>query len=101
MITSAMDKSIAKSKELASAEVKIEQEKGKAKIAAATTVADTLNALSNLVGQETAAGKAMAVASATISAILSAQKAYESTIGIPFVGPVLAPINAGLALASS
>jgi len=100
MITSAMDKSIAKSKELASAEVKIEQEKGKAKIAAATAVADTLNALSNLVGQETAAGKAMAVASATISAILSAQKAYESTIGIPFVGPVLAPINAGLALAS-
>lgn len=67
---------------------------------AASATADTLANLSNLLGQETAAGKAMAVASATISAIVSAQKAYESTIGIPFVGPVLAPINAGLALAS-
>ena len=30
----------------------------------------------------------------------SAQKAYESTIGIPIVGPVLAPISAGLAVAA-
>jgi len=79
---------------------KLAEEEGKGKIAAAQATADTLANLSNLLGQETAAGKAAAVASATISAILSAQKAYESTIGIPFVGPVLAPINAGLALAS-
>ena len=82
------------------ARVKLTEEEKKAKILAAQTTADTLANLSNLLGQETAAGKAAAVASATISAILSAQKAYESTIGIPFVGPVLAPINAGLALAS-
>ena len=79
---------------------KLAEEEKKAKIDAAQGAADTLANLSNLLGQETAAGKAAAVASATISAILSAQKAYESTIGIPFVGPVLAPINAGLALAS-
>jgi chemotaxis protein histidine kinase CheA len=79
---------------------KLAEEEKKAKIQAAAATADTLANLSNLLGQETAAGKAMAVASATISAIVSAQKAYESTIGIPFVGPVLAPINAGLALAS-
>jgi hypothetical protein len=79
---------------------KLAEEEKKAKIVAAQATADTLASLSNLLGQETAAGKAAAVASATISAILSAQKAYESTIGIPFVGPVLAPINAGLALAS-
>lgn len=79
---------------------KLAEEEAKAKIMAASATADTLANLSNLLGQETAAGKAMAVASATISAIVSAQKAYESTIGIPFVGPVLAPINAGLALAS-
>jgi hypothetical protein len=79
---------------------KLADEEKKAKIDAAQGTADTLANLSNLLGQETAAGKAAAVASATISAILSAQKAYESTIGIPFVGPVLAPINAGLALAS-
>jgi len=87
-------------KKNAEARKKIAQEEAKAKIAAAQATADTLANLSNLLGQETAAGKAAAVASATISAILSAQKAYESTIGIPFVGPVLAPINAGLALAS-
>jgi hypothetical protein len=79
---------------------KLAEEEKKAKIVAAQATADTLGMLANLLGQETAAGKAAAVASATISAILSAQKAYESTIGIPYVGPVLAPINAGLALAS-
>jgi hypothetical protein len=79
---------------------KLAEEEKKAKIQAAAATADTLANLSNLLGQETAAGKAMAVASATISAIVSAQKAYESTIGIPYVGPILAPINAGLALAS-
>lgn len=71
-----------------------------AKKAAALAVADTLANVAALIGKETAAGKALAVASATISAISSAQKAYESTIGIPYVGPVLAPINAGLALAA-
>lgn len=87
-------------KKATAAKKKLAQEEAKAKIQAAQATADTLANLSNLLGQETAAGKAMAVASATISAIVSAQKAYESTIGIPFVGPVLAPINAGLALAS-
>jgi hypothetical protein len=87
-------------KKNAEARKKIAQEESKGRIAAAQATADTLANLSNLLGQETAAGKAAAVASATISAILSAQKAYESTIGIPIVGPVLAPINAGLALAS-
>jgi uncharacterized protein YacL (UPF0231 family) len=100
MITKAMDQSIAITKGQAEAGVKIAEEESKGKIAAAQGTADTLAGLANLLGTETAAGKAAAVASATISAILSAQKAYESTIGIPFVGPVLAPINAGLALAS-
>lgn len=91
---------VADEKKATEAKKKLAQEESKAKMLAAQTTADTLANLSNLLGQETAAGKAAAVASATISAILSAQKAYESTIGIPIVGPVLAPINAGLALAS-
>lgn len=91
---------VADEKKATEAKKKLAQEESKAKMLAAQTTADTLASLANLLGQETAAGKAAAVASATISAILSAQKAYESTIGIPFVGPVLAPINAGLALAS-
>lgn len=70
------------------------------KLKAAEATANTLGALSELLGKETAAGKAAAVASATISTFLSAQKAYESTVGIPIVGPVLAPINAGIAIAA-
>lgn len=100
MIIKAMDKSLANDKAITTAKKGLAEEEKNARIAAAMATADTLSSLSNLLGQETAAGKAAAVASATISAILSAQKAYESTIGIPFVGPVLAPINAGLALAS-
>lgn len=79
-----------------------EKELAKAKITAAVEAADavasTLNMAADLLGKNTAAGKTLAVASATISTFTSAQKAYESTIGIPFVGPVLAPINAGLAV---
>ena len=66
---------------------------------AVEAVAGVLANASNLLGQTTAAGKAVAVASATISTYLSAQKAYESLIGTPFVGPVLAPIAAGVAVA--
>lgn len=87
-------------KQNSEARVKIAIAERDAKRAAALAVADTLANVAVLIGKETAAGKALAVASATISAISSAQKAYESTVGIPYVGPVLAPINAGLALAA-
>ena len=79
---------------------KIAKDEANAKREAALAVADTLANVANLLGKETTAGKALAVASATISTINSAQKAYESTVGIPYVGPFLAPVNAGLALAA-
>lgn len=63
-------------------------------------VGATLNAASDLLGKQTTAGKILAIASATISTFTSAQKAYEATVGIPIVGPALAPINAGIALAA-
>ena len=72
----------------------------KAKLKAADEVANTLSAMSDLLGKETAAGKAAAVASATINTFSSAQKAYDATVGIPYVGPILAPINAGIAIAA-
>ena len=62
--------------------------------------AKTLNGVADLFGKQTAAGKTAAVASATIETFLSAQRAYSATVGIPIVGPVIAPINAGLAIAS-
>jgi len=79
--------------------IELAKKEKEAKIQAAEAAAATLSGLSELLGKETAAGKAAAVASATISTFLSAQKAYESTVGIPFVGPILAPINAALAIA--
>jgi len=82
------------------AKIAITKAEQKAKMEAAEGIANTLSGLSNILGKETAAGKAAAVASATINTFSAAQKAYESTVGIPIVGPVLAPINAGLAIAS-
>lgn len=93
-------KQIADDQEATAAKIALAEAERDAKIQAADATAQTLNSLAQLLGEQTVAGKAAAVASATISTFLSAQKAYESTVGIPFVGPVLAPINAGLAIAT-
>jgi len=42
--------------------------------------------------------KAMAAAQATIDTYTSAVAAYKSMVGVPYVGPVLAPIAAGAAV---
>lgn len=78
----------------------LEAKKQKAREDALTATASTLGQIADLFGKQTAAGKAAAIAEATINTFLSAQKAYTSTVGIPIVGPVLAPINAGLAIAA-
>jgi hypothetical protein len=85
---------------ISDAEIALEETKKKNQEDALTATAATLGNISELFGKQTAAGKAAAVAEATIQMYLSAQKAYSSTIGIPVVGPVLAPINAGLAIAA-
>ena len=87
-------------KEEADAIIALEEKKKKAREDALTATAATLGQIADLFGQQTAAGKAAAIAEATIQTYLSAQKAYQSTVGIPIVGPVLAPINAGLAIAA-
>jgi hypothetical protein len=87
-------------KELAEADKAIALAEAKAKMDALDAVSGTLNAASDLLGKQTTAGKILAIASATISTFTSAQKAYEATVGIPIVGPALAPINAGIALAA-
>jgi len=78
----------------------LDEKKKKNQEDALTATANTLGNIADLFGKQTAAGKAAAVAEATIQMFLSAQKAYTSTVGIPVVGPVLAPINAGLAIAA-
>ena len=92
---------VAESKErLYEIEKSIDDKKKKAQEDALSETAATLGQLSKLFGEQTAAGKAAAIAEATIQTFLSAQKAYSATIGVPVVGPVLAPINAGLAIAA-
>jgi hypothetical protein len=87
-------------KQNSEARKKIAEEEKNAIVQALDAVAQSLLNASDLLGKNTKAGKALAIAAATISMLTSAQKAYEATVGIPFVGPVLAPINAGLAIAA-
>jgi hypothetical protein len=81
------------------ARIKIDQAEVSAKLQNASQIAGLLSGLSNLIGKETAAGKGFAVASATIDTYLSAQKAYQSMVGIPVAGPALAAVAAGVAIA--
>ncbi len=86
-------------KENSDARVKIDEAEVAAKLENAGKIAGLLSGLSNLIGKETAAGKGFAVASATIDTYLSAQKAYQSMVGIPVAGPALAAVAAGVAIA--
>jgi tRNA(Leu) C34 or U34 (ribose-2'-O)-methylase TrmL len=81
------------------ARIDLDKKEKEAKMANASQIAGLLGNLSNLVGKETAAGKAFAVASATIDTYLSANKAYQSMVGIPVAGPALAAVAAGVAVA--
>lgn len=62
-------------------------------------IGNALGQLSDLVGKDTVAGKAFAIAKATIDTYQSATSAYASLVGIPVVGPVLAAIAAAAAVA--
>jgi len=95
----AKDKDAA-NKAAADAEIALSKLTTAQKIEAVEAVAATFAQLANLLGEQTTAGKVAAVAAATIETFLSAQKAYSATVGIPIVGPVLAPINAGIAIAA-
>lgn len=86
--------------QLKDAEIAIEREKQAAKTAALQQGANVLNEASDLLGKNTAEGKVLAVASATISTYLSAQKAFESFASIPVVGVGLGIAAAGVAVAA-
>jgi hypothetical protein len=63
-------------------------------------IGDALGQLSSIVGQDTTAGKAFAIAKATIDTYQSAVAAYKSLAGIPVIGPALGAIAAAAAVAS-
>lgn len=83
----------------ANARMEIDKKEAAAKVENAMKISALLSGLSDVVGKETAAGKAFAVASATIDTYLAAQKAYQSMVGIPIVGPALGAVAAGVAIA--
>jgi hypothetical protein len=56
--------------------------------------------LATVLGEESAAGKAAAIAGATIDTYQSATASYKSLAGIPIIGPVLGAAAAGAAIAS-
>lgn len=62
--------------------------------------ADFAGNLATIFGEQTAIGKAAAIAQTAISTYAAAQKAYESLIAVPVVGPVLAPAAAAAAVVS-
>jgi hypothetical protein len=82
----------------AEARMEIDKREAAAKVENAMKISALLGGLSDVMGKETAAGKAFAVAQATIDTYLAAQKAYQSMAGIPVVGPALGAVAAGVAI---
>lgn len=89
-----------KYKVLSEARVQIDLDEKQARMDAAAAAADALSNLANIIGEQTAAGKALAIASATINTINSAVLAYQRGLEVPFIGTILAPINAAIAAAA-
>ncbi len=65
-----------------------------------SAIGDAFGNLSKLVGEDTKAGKAFAIAKTTIDTYQSAVSAYASLAGIPVVGPALGAIAAAAAVAA-
>ena len=74
----------------------IDKLENQAKIQNAEVASNLLGTISDLVGKNTAAGKATAIASTTIDTYLGAQKAYASQL---IVGDPSSPIRAAIAAA--
>jgi hypothetical protein len=100
---------VAKIEEEAAAKKKAnEQAAADATVAVATATIGSLSALNQAFSKDDEKGrreafkreKALGIASAVINTAKSAVSAYNSMAGIPFVGPVLAPIAAVAAIAA-
>lgn len=78
---------------------KLAQEESAVKIQAAQAVSGALDGFAALAGEQTAVGKAFAVTSATIQAILGAQQAFTAMSVIPIIGPALGAVAAAGAIA--
>ena len=66
---------------------------------AASEIAYSTMALADLIGKQTAVGKGLAIAATTIETYSAAQSAYKRGLEVPYVGMVLGPLNAAIAIA--
>ena len=76
-------------KKIGEAKKKISDDEAATKEQNLSKVGGALNNLGQLLGEQTAAGKATAIAAATIDTYQSAQSSYKSLSGIPIIGPAL------------
>ena len=84
--------------ETSQAVIDIAKAEAKAKEENLAKVGNALSSFSEIAGKETAAGKALAIASTLIQTYQSAQSSYASLAGIPVVGPALGVAAAGAAV---
>ena len=84
------------------ANLKAKQELDKLEVLSArdktALIGNALGQLSQIVGKDTVAGKAFAIAKATIDTYQSAVAAFSSLVKIPIIGPALATIAAAAAI---
>lgn len=84
----------------AEASKKISDAEAEAKKQNLAAVGNALSSFASLVGEQTGAGKAAAIAATLISTYQSAQDSYKSLAGIPIVGPALGAAAAAAAVVS-
>ena len=87
-----------KKTEIEATQKDIDDKATKAKQENLAKVGNALSSFSELAGKETAAGKALAIASTLIQTYQSAQSSYASLAPIPVVGPALGVAAAGAAV---
>jgi hypothetical protein len=92
----ALEKGYITQKEYSDASVKITEQEQAAKLAIYSAVGNALSGLGQLVGEQTAAGKSLAVAQATIDTYVGATKAYAQGGVLGFISAA-AVVAAGLA----
>lgn len=96
----AKEKLLASDKANSEAKIAIAKAEAQAKMDALDSYGNALGSIAGMLGESTGAGKAAAIASATISTYSSANKAYESQLAIPTPdAPARASIAAGIAIA--
>ncbi len=94
------DQYLAHKKENDAAEEQIDKTAAGRKKQLISEIGNALGNLANIVGKQTAAGKALAIAQTTIDTFQSAIASYKSLANIPYVGPILGGIAAAAAVAS-